>query len=59
VIPLRDGSAVILTTGKLLSPTGVDLVGKGMKPDVVLAGTPAGSITEDLAVKKALSLLKS
>lgn len=34
---LRDGSAAVVTTGKMLTPKGTDFEGKGIQPDKVLA----------------------
>lgn len=33
---LRDGSAALITTGKMLTPGGTDFDGKGLDPDVVV-----------------------
>lgn len=33
---LKDGSVVLITTGKMLTPQGTDFEGKGLEPDVVV-----------------------
>ncbi len=39
VVPLRDGSAVRLTTSKYYTPSGQSIHGKGLEPDVVVEKT--------------------
>lgn len=41
VIPLRDGSALVLTTARYLTPDLRDIEGKGIAPDVVVEQPPA------------------
>ncbi|MFA4989221.1 MAG: S41 family peptidase [Candidatus Omnitrophota bacterium] len=40
VIPLSDGSALRLTTSKYFTPSGKEIHGQGVTPDIVLAVTP-------------------
>lgn len=42
VIPLKDGSAVRLTTASYLTPSGKLIRGKGIVPDVVVEKEPSG-----------------
>lgn len=39
VLPLRDGSALKMTTSKYYTPSGVSIHEKGITPDVVVAGS--------------------
>ena len=56
LIPLRDGSAMTIRAGKILTASGVDFTGKGLKPDVVVpTGGPKSN--GDIAVERALSAL--
>jgi len=41
VVPLRDGSAVRLTTSKYYTPSGQSIHGKGLEPDVVVEKSEA------------------
>lgn len=50
---LRDGSAIIMTTGKFLTASGKDYNGKGVPVDVEVAATGVG----DLQLQKAVKLL--
>ncbi|MDO8588291.1 MAG: S41 family peptidase [Armatimonadota bacterium] len=52
---LRDGSAVTFTTGKYLTPKGLDYNGKGLKVDVAVAASRDG----DAQLEKALAVLKA
>lgn len=54
VIPLSDGSALVLTTGKMLTPTGLDFQDRGLAPTHELSDK--ASSTEDylLTTKKLL-----
>lgn len=54
-IPLPDGSAVTITTGKLLTLSGGDFHGKGVYPTVSAPTVPRQG--HDLALEKAVSLL--
>ena len=71
VIPLRDGSAVRLTTSIYYTPAGQAIHGKGLDPDVVVeeptSATPAEegplekkppSLTKDSVVVRAADLLR-
>lgn len=49
---LKDGSAAVLTTGKMITAKGVDFNGKGLQPDkVVQAGNHQSDAQLDEAVK--------
>lgn len=52
---LRDGSAVNFTTGKFMTPKGLDLNDKGLKVDVAVAASTTG----DAQFDKALATLKA
>jgi len=52
---LHDGSAVTFTTGKFLTPKGLDLNDKGLKVDVAVAASATG----DAQLDKALATLKA
>jgi carboxyl-terminal processing protease len=63
VIPLKDGSAIRLTTAKYYTPSGVIIHGKGLEPDVVVEekALPEGrqeKPEEDSLVLRAVDLLK-
>ena len=61
VLPLGDGSAVKLTTQHYYTPSGFDLHGKGIEPDVEVE-SEAGDTqngAHDAQLKKALEILKS
>ena len=47
VIPLRDGSAVRLTTSIYYTPSGQAIHGKGLEPDVVVAPAPPVASTQE------------
>lgn len=49
VVPLRDASALKLTTGAYLTPNGRDISGKGIEPDVEIDAEPAAQ--KDRAVE--------
>jgi len=69
VIPLRDGSAVRLTTSIYYTPSGQMIHGKGLEPDVVVAPSPPAAsareeeegepppVAKDPAVLRAVDLL--
>jgi len=57
LVPLRDGSAFTMTTGKYLTPKGGDYRAKGLAVDVVVPG--AGKPGEDPQLAKAFELLAS
>jgi carboxyl-terminal processing protease len=46
VFPLPDGSAIKLTTARYTTPSGRDIEGVGITPDVVVA-EPPGSVLGD------------
>ncbi|MEW6209083.1 MAG: S41 family peptidase [Acidobacteriota bacterium] len=59
--PLADGSAMLVTAGKLLTPDGRDILSEGILPDVpepsaVIDSTKAGS-SEDVQYARALGIL--
>ncbi|MDO8682838.1 MAG: S41 family peptidase [Armatimonadota bacterium] len=56
MLTLGDGSAVTFTTGKYLTPKGLDLEQKGIRVDIAIA---ASSGSEDEQLKKAISVLKA
>jgi len=69
VIPLRDGSAVRLTTSIYYTPSGQAIHGKGLEPDVVIERSAGSSsegeeekegppIAKDPAVMRAVDLLR-
>jgi carboxyl-terminal processing protease len=47
VIPLRDGSALRLTTSKYFSPLGREIHGKGITPDIVVEEAKIENIAEE------------
>ncbi len=63
VIPFTDGDAIKITTAHYFTPSGYDLHGKGLEPDVEeelsedLAGRATVELTEDNQVQKALEVL--
>ncbi len=55
IVPLNDGSAIKLTVEKYYTPSGKNIHGKGITPDVkVEAGTDE---KEDVQLKKAQEVL--
>ncbi len=46
VIPLRDGSALRLTTSLYYTPSGKSIHGEGLEPDVIVEEAPAGPAKE-------------
>lgn len=63
--PLKDGSAIKLTTARYYSPKGISIHGEGVTPDYVVPmnqelSNRAGSLEfdEDLQLQKAVELLK-
>lgn len=54
-IPLTDGSAITMTTGKFLTLSGGDFHGKGVYPTVAAPTVPKQG--QDLALQKAVSIL--
>ncbi|MBI1952989.1 MAG: S41 family peptidase [Candidatus Omnitrophica bacterium] len=64
VIPLKDGSAIRLTTAKYYTPSGVIIHGKGLEPDVVVEekappeSRSGAKPEEDSLVLRAVDLLK-
>ena len=60
IIPLGDGSAIKLTTRHYYTPTGFDLHGEGLKPDVLVELSPKCRMyndENDNQFKKAKQLL--
>lgn len=63
VIPFTDGDAIKITTAHYFTPSGYDLHGKGLEPDVEvelseeLAAQAAVELSEDNQVQKALEVL--
>lgn len=63
VIPFTDGDAIKITTAHYFTPSGYDLHGKGLEPDVEvelseeLAAQAAVELEEDNQVQKALEVL--
>lgn len=64
VIPFTDGDAIKITTAHYFTPSGYDLHGKGLEPDVEeelseeLAGQAVVQLEEDNQVQKALEVLE-
>ncbi|MER3474190.1 MAG: hypothetical protein C4335_09215 [Armatimonadota bacterium] len=56
-IPLPDGSAITMTTGKFLTLSGGDFHGKGVYPTVTAPTVPKQG--HDLALEKAVSILRT
>lgn len=54
---LSGGSAVHITTGKWLLPSGNSISQKGLTPDVVVTLPDGGTATEDAQLAKAIELL--
>lgn len=52
---LKDGSAAILTTGKMLTAKGTDFNGKGISPDKTIARTTKSDVQREEAVKVLLA----
>ncbi len=52
VVPLRDASALKLTTAAYITPDGTDIDGKGVAPDVVVKAPP------DVQRERAIEILK-
>ena len=65
LIPLRDGTAIKLTTSHYFTPDGFDLHGKGIEPDIeieldeALLTKVTVEFEEDNQLQKALEVLKS
>ena len=61
IMPMRDGSAVAITTAKYLTPNGIDIHEKGIEPDVEIEARedfdPADKDT-DVQLKKAVEVVK-
>ena len=58
LVALRDGSAVTMTTGKYLTPKGLDYQGKGLTPDIkVASGASEIPPANDPVVVKAIETL--
>jgi carboxyl-terminal processing protease len=56
VFDLRDGAAMTVTAGKILTSKGADFSGKGLQPDEHVSA--AGPKPDDAAARKALELLE-
>jgi carboxyl-terminal processing protease len=56
VVPLPDDSAFKLTTAAYLTPSGRDINGKGIAPDVKVEGTPAVQYDRAVEVLKGMVL---
>jgi carboxyl-terminal processing protease len=59
--PMTDGSAMLVTAGKLLTPDGRDILNEGILPDVsapspIIDSTKAGS-SRDAQYNRAVSIL--
>ncbi len=61
VLPLQDGSAVLYTTGRYLTPLGHDISKKGIAVDVALPKSeePTGNVAMDPQVRAAQRLLET
>ena len=61
VLPLGDGSAVKLTTQHYYTPSGFDLHGKGIEPDVFLEPGESDTINgeSDAQLERAMRILKN
>lgn len=59
VIPLADGSAFAISTGKYLTPRGRDLHLHGVTPDVAMTNAPFTAVAADAEIQQALALLES
>ncbi|HPP76458.1 MAG TPA: S41 family peptidase, partial [Armatimonadota bacterium] len=55
---LRDGSAVSITTGKYLTPKGVDYLNKGLAPDVAVKADKSKP-GQDPQLTKAIEIAKA
>ena len=61
IMPLRDGSAVAITTAKYLTPKGIDIHKKGIKPDIFVEATDnfdPNDPTTDVQLAKGVQVLK-
>lgn len=62
IVPLRDGSAVSITTAKWLTPSGSEINKLGVKPDVVVKAPEEGfdstNPSKDPQLKKGLEILR-
>ncbi|MCL5103697.1 MAG: S41 family peptidase [Armatimonadetes bacterium] len=61
IMPLRDGSAVAITTAKYLTPKGIDIHKKGIKPDIIVEASdnfdPNDPAT-DIQLAKGIQVIK-
>ncbi|MFA5176905.1 MAG: S41 family peptidase [Candidatus Omnitrophota bacterium] len=55
VIPLSDGSALRLTTSKYFTPSGKEIHGKGVTPDIILDTAPKPAANQELLEEAGLS----
>jgi carboxyl-terminal processing protease len=61
VSPLRDGSAIAITTAKYLTPNGRDINHVGVQPDIAVESpemVELGDLKQDVQLTKALDVLK-
>jgi len=61
VMPLQDGSAVLITTAKYRTPNGIDINKKGIAPDVKVEAADnfdPNDPSTDIQLKKAVEVLK-
>ncbi|MGZ3458086.1 MAG: S41 family peptidase [Archangium sp.] len=61
LFPLADGSALLVTTGRLVTPKGRDLLAEGVEPDVPVSGELSGDALpglQDERYAKALDVLE-
>jgi carboxyl-terminal processing protease len=59
VIPMADGSAFAISTGRYLTPNGICLHKRGIMPDVTVVQHDYETATEDSMVHQAAQLLES
>lgn len=60
LLPLADGSALLVSMGRLVTPGGRDILAEGIEPDVSVPGEPSGDALpgpQDARYQKALELL--
>jgi carboxyl-terminal processing protease len=55
VIPLSDGSALRLTTSKYFTPSGKEIHGQGVTPDIILDTAPKPAANQELLEEAGLS----
>jgi C-terminal processing protease CtpA/Prc len=60
LFPLSDGSALLVSVGRIVTPKGRDILAEGIEPDVSVPGEPSGDALpgpQDARYQKALELL--